>query len=340
MKIAVDAMGGDRAPRDVVEGVVQAVLEYGTEAILVGDEPRIRAELDRICNGGKLDLISIQHASQMIGMGESPIVACRSKPDASVVVAARMVSEERAAAMVSVGNTGACMTAALLGLGRMRGVQRPAIGVPIPHPRGVTILLDAGANVDCRPLHLAQFAVMGEVYAEQIWGIKRPRVGLLNVGEEEGKGGETMQEAHLMLRDSGLNFIGNVEGRDIVNGRADVVVCDGFVGNIVLKFAEGMIEALFEFVKNGYAKGGPLVKLGAMLSKPVFSYMKETLDPAGFGGAPLLGLKGTCIVGHGSSSPRAVKNAIGTAMRFISHRTNSQIGERLRALGLSRVGHR
>ena len=231
------------------------------------------------------------------------------------------------------------MTAAFLNLGRLEGVQRPAIAIPIPHQTGMTIVLDAGANVDCRPSQLAQFAVMGEVYSEQIMGIQRPRIGLLNVGEEEGKGNELAQDAYEILRKLHFNFIGNVEGNDLVNGRVDVVVCDGFVGNIILKFAESMIEGLFKWIRDSYKEGGLLIKVGALLSKPVFRGILRKIDPAGFGGAPLLGVNGNCIIGHGGASARAVKNSIAVAQKVISQRTNSQMRERLRSMGLVRGGH-
>jgi glycerol-3-phosphate acyltransferase PlsX len=234
------------------------------------------------------------------------------------------------------GNTGACLATATLVLGRLEGVQRPAIAVPIPHATGTVTVIDAGANVDCRPSHLAQFAVMGEVYSELIHGVLRPRIGLLNVGEEEGKGGEVVQEAHELLRGTRLNYVGNIEGRDVVNGRVDVVVCDGFVGNIVLKFAEGMADAIKQMIRDAYLKTGVLGKLGAFLSRPAFRLLKDRLDPAYYGGAPLLGVNGVCIVGHGASSPKAIKNAVGVARRFVELRANALIRERLHAARLAR----
>jgi glycerol-3-phosphate acyltransferase PlsX len=279
MKIAVDAMGGDNAPRDVVEGVVRSVRERGSQIVLVGDQSQVREAMRRAANGVNLDSVSVQHASQVIGMGESPVTAVKNKKDSSIVVAASMVREQRASAMVSMGNTGACMAAALLEMGRIGGVERPAIAVPIPHAHGITYLLDGGANVDCKPSQLVQFAVMGDIYAEQVMGVHRPRVGLLNVGEEEGKGGEVVQEAFSLLRKAHLEFIGNVEGRDIANGRVDVVVCDGFVGNIVLKFAEGMTETIMDLIEKWYRRGTLFMKLGALLSRPVMRMMKEYSIP-------------------------------------------------------------
>jgi len=337
MKIAVDGMGGDHAPRDVVQGVLEAVRAHQAEIILVGDQGQVRHELHRSANGSAPDTITLHHASQVIGMGESPASAVKTKRDSSLVVAARLVHEGQSAAMVSMGNTGACMASALLVLGRLEGVLRPAIAVPIPHRHGTATVIDAGANVDCKAAHLAQFAVMGEVYAEAIHGIRRPRVGLLNVGEEEGKGNEVTQEAFELLRRAPINFIGNVEGRDVTNGRVDVVVCDGFVGNIVLKFAEGMAKAIMEMIRDAYKSSGPLAKLGGWLSVPAFRSLKGRLDPAEYGGAPLLGVNGTCIVGHGASSPRAIRNAIGVAQRIVELKVNQQIRERIQLLRLPRA---
>ncbi len=331
-------MGGDNAPRDVVEGVIQSVRERKSQVILVGDQFRVREAIQNSANGARLNAVSLHHASQIIAMEESPVTAVKIKKDSSIVVSIRLLKEQQVAAMVSAGNTGACMAAALMMLGRLEGVQRPAIAVPIPHAHGTAVVIDAGANVDCHPSHLLQFAVMGEVYTEQIHGIRRPRVGLLNVGEERGKGTKAVQEAYGLLRQANLNFIGNVEGRDIVNGRVDVIVCDGFVGNIVLKLAEGMAQALLDLLKDGYRRGGLSAKLGAKLSRPVFRGLKAHIDPAEYGGAPLLGVDGNCIVGHGTSSPLAINNAIALAERFIDLKVNSLIRARLHSLRLPRSG--
>lgn len=339
MKIAVDAMGGDRAPQAIVEGAFLAAREAAAEIVLVGDERVVSGELKRCANGaGAPAAITVRHASETIGMGESPATAIKTKKDSSLVVAARLVKEREVAAMFSAGNTGACMAAAFLGLGRLEGVARPAIAIPIPHRTGITTVIDAGANVDSRPAHLAQFAVMGEAYAEHVLGIARPRIGLLNVGEEEGKGGEAVQGAHALLKAAPLNYLGNIEGRDVSNGRVDVVVCDGFVGNIVLKLAEGFAKTLREMIRDEYARGGPLAKLGGLLSAPVYRALKQRIDPDLYGGAPLLGVNGTCIIGHGASSPVAVKNAIAVAERMVRHEVNRVIVERLRSAGLAKGG--
>ncbi len=340
MKIAIDAMGGDTAPRAIVEGAVIAARDDGAELVLVGDQARVEAEVVRASAGRRPASISLLHAAETIGMGESPLTAVKAKKDSSLVVTARLVKDGSAGAAMSMGNTGACMAAALFALGRLEGVQRPAIAVPIPHEHGTVTLLDAGANLDTRPSHLAQFAVMGGVYAHLIHGIARPKVGVLNVGEEEGKGHEIVQEAHALLKSSpldGLEYVGNIEGRDVVNGRVDVVVCDGFVGNIVLKFAEGMAATLKNMLRDAYMTGGVLAKLGAWLSRPAFRHLKERIDPAYYGGAPLLGIDGTFIVGHGSSNPKAIRNAIAVANRFTDLGANRMIVERLRSLKLAGV---
>jgi glycerol-3-phosphate acyltransferase PlsX len=337
MRIAVDAMGGDRAPADIVEGVVSAAKARRSEIVLVGDEAAVKAELARAANGSRPDNVTVRHSPQVIGMGESPMTAYKTKKDASMVVAARMVKEGEAAAFFSAGNTGATMTSALMEMGRLEGVMRPAIAIPIPRAHGTTTVIDAGANVDCRPEHLAQFGVMGEVYAQQILGVTNPRVGLLNVGEEEGKGNELTQETYALLKASGMNFIGNIEGRDIPSGAVDVVVCDGFVGNVVLKFAEGVAMAILKIIREEYRKGGPVAMLGAWLSRKVFRSVKHAMDPATFGGAPLLGVNGTCIVGHGTSSPRAVRNAVAVAEKMVALNVNGRIMDRLRECNLART---
>jgi len=336
MKVALDAMGGDHAPREIVEGAVRAARSRGTEVVLVGDTASVQAELNRVTHGSIPPTISIHHTTEVIGMGEAPATACKTKKDSSIMVSARLAREGKVTGFVSAGNTGACMTASFLVMGRLEGVQRPAIPVPIPHRQGVTVVLDAGANVDARAQHLAQWAVMGEVYSEKIFGVSRPRIGLLNVGEEEGKGGEVVNEAYELLKGSKLNFIGNIEGRDIVNGKVDVVVCDGFVGNVVLKLAEGVGRELFDWLKDSYKAAGPLAKLGAYLSMPVFRNIKKAFDPATYGAQPLLGVDGICMITHGSASALAIDNALKVAETYYSQNANNEIKERLKASGLGR----
>ncbi|HAG06675.1 MAG TPA: phosphate acyltransferase PlsX [Peptococcaceae bacterium] len=309
MRIAVDAMGGDYAPHEVVAGALRARRELGVDVILVGDREKIRA-----CTG-ETD-VEIVQASQVIGMGEQPVVAVRRKQDASVVRAIRLVKEGLASAVVSAGNTGAVMAASLLELGRVKGIDRPALVGLFPHVKGRTALLDVGANVDCKPHHLLQFAIMGSVYAETVLGIPSPRVGLLNIGEEEGKGNELTQAAYPLLRETALNFIGNVEGRDLFNGRADVVVCDGFVGNVVLKSGEGLATALQQVLEREI-KRNLVTRVAALMTLTSLKELRQRFDYSEYGGVPLLGINGVVVVGHGSSRARAIRNAVRVAREAI-----------------------
>lgn len=313
MKIAVDAMGGDYAPRELVLGALEAARDLGIEVILVGDRDAIEKEMNSNSPEGKVDIV---HASQVIAMNEAPAVAVRKKKDSSIVRAVQLVKEGSAGAVVSAGNTGAAMAAALLGLGRVRGIDRPAIASVLPSERGGTILLDVGANVDCRPQNLLQFGIMGYLYAKKIIGIEQPRVGLLSIGEEDTKGNELTLSALPLLKNSGINFVGNVEGRDIFKGSADVVVCDGFVGNVVLKAGEGLAMALMRMMKEELTRNW-LSKMGTALTLPAMKELRRRLDYAEYGGAPLLGVNGVTIICHGSSSARAVRNAIRAAAEAV-----------------------
>lgn len=314
MKIVVDAMGGDYAPVEVVKGSIDAARELGVEIILVGDETRIRDEMARYDCG---DLpISVHHAAEVIEMGEAPAVALRKKKNSSIVVGTKLVKDGFGDAIVSAGNTGAAMGSALLGLGRIKGIHRPAIASVIPTIKGITLLLDVGANAECDPQNLVQFAVMGSIYSNKILGAANPKVGLLNIGEEETKGKPAYLEAFRMLRESPLNFIGNVEGREITSGTADVVVCDGFVGNVVLKFGEGLARDLMSMIKDELQKN-IFVKIGAALVFSQAKGLKKRIDYAEYGGAPLLGVKGISIICHGSSKARAVRNAIRVAKECV-----------------------
>lgn len=315
MKIAVDAMGGDHAPGEIVRGAVEAAREYRQEVILVGGQEKIGAEL----GGASPGFIEILHAPEIIAMGEHPAVAVRRKKQSSIVQAVKLVQEGKAAAVVSAGSTGAAMAAALLGLGRIRGIDRPAIASILPRRVGTTVLLDAGANVDCKPHNLLQFGIMGSLYAEKILGVLMPRVGLLNVGEEETKGNELTLAAFPLLREARINFLGNVEGRDIFAGTVDVVVCDGFVGNIVLKAGEGLAAALIHMVKEEVSKSW-LAKMGTAMAIPALKGFKRRVDYAEYGGAPLLGVNGVVIICHGSSTSRAIKNAIKRAREAVENR--------------------
>ncbi|MBN1314178.1 MAG: phosphate acyltransferase PlsX [Anaerolineales bacterium] len=315
MKIVLDAMGSDNFPSPDVAGGVLAAREYGEEIILVGDESRIQDEL------GKYDItglsLTVVHASQVIDMSESPAMAVKSRPDSSVVVGMDLLKKGEADAFVSAGNTGAMLAGGLLRLGRIRGIKRPGLTIPFPLPAGPVILVDIGANVDCRPQYLYQFAMMGSAYAERVMGIDRPRVATLSNGEEAGKGNELVKETAKLLQESPLNYIGNVEPKEFIARAADVVVMDGFTGNIVVKTAEAVSKMLTGMISDEI-KSGPITMLGGLLAKPAFSKVKTRLDPFEVGGAVLLGLKGIVIVAHGRSNDVAVKNAIRQAIAAIN----------------------
>jgi glycerol-3-phosphate acyltransferase PlsX len=262
-------------------------------------------------------------------MHESPTMAVKTKRDSSIVVGSKALKEGEVEAFVSAGNTGAVMASSLMNLGRLKGISRPAIATLIPTLEGASILLDVGANVDCKPKHLLQFAMMGDVYARHIMGNTNPKIGLLSIGEEDGKGNALTSHAFKLLKASSLNFIGNVEGRDIVNGKVDVIVCDGFTGNVVLKFGESLAEMVLGFLKRELSKNISL-RLGAYLAKPAFKKFKKLVDYSEYGGAPLLGVKGVCIICHGASSSKAVKNGIRVACEFINHQVNMHIEERIK----------
>src|SRR5881296_4097928 len=322
LKVAVDAMGGDYGPRVVVEGAVAAVREFGAAVILVGDRSAINREVVRL-DAQNLDL-EVRHASQVVGMAESPSQALRRKRDSSLRVAAELVKDGRASAFISAGNTGAAMAIAMFVIGVLPGVDRPAIAAVLPNLRRFTILLDAGANVDPKAEHLLQFAVMGNVYARDILGLDSPRVGLLSVGEEEGKGNELTKETYELLKDSSLNFLGNVEGRDIYNGSCDVVVTDGFTGNVALKISESLAEMLGAMIKEELHRD-VRSKVGAKLAMPAFQRFRRRVDYTEMGGAPLLGIDGAAIVCHGSSPSKAIKNAVRVAAEWTTAGLNEHI---------------
>lgn len=313
MKIAVDAMGGDYAPEEVVLGAIDAVKSYSLDVVLVGDTNKIEEVLTRY--GAKDNpQLSIVHASQVIDMGEHPAQAIRKKKDASIVVATSLVKEGTCDAVVAPGSTGAAVTAALLGLGRIKGIERPCIATPIPSKKGITVLLDSGANSNSKPKHLVEGAIMGSHYAKYILGIDKPVVGLLNIGEEASKGNELSQATYPLLEKlKTISFYGNVEGRDIPKGTVDVVVCDGFVGNVILKFGEGMAMFIIRLVKDTIKNSGFIAKLGALAVYPALRTLKKRLDFTEYGGAPLLGVDGSFIICHGSSKAKAIKNAIRVA---------------------------
>ncbi|MFA5839756.1 MAG: phosphate acyltransferase PlsX [Candidatus Margulisiibacteriota bacterium] len=305
-RIAVDAMGGDNAPAEIVKGAVQASLEYSLAITLVGDPAKIAAELKKHKNPGD---VSIVPASEVIGMDESPASAVKQKKDASINVAVSLVKDGKADAIVSAGNTGAIMAASLFKLGRIPGVERPAIATEFPLPAGKVLLLDMGANVDCKAKHLVQFAVMGNLFAKHVMHIENPRVGLLNIGEEKEKGNELTRETWPLLKNLPINFIGNVESKEILLGKADVIVCDGFVGNLILKFAESLGASVFKLMKKELFSG-ILNKIGLVFLLPSLSRLKKLVSYDEYGGAPLLGINGIVFKAHGRSNATAVKNAI------------------------------
>ncbi|HVQ75803.1 MAG TPA: phosphate acyltransferase PlsX [Candidatus Binatia bacterium] len=328
MKIALDAMGGDFGPAVVVEGAVSAAREFGIASVLVGDRAAIEREIVRL-RASDLPL-AVRHASQVVGMSETPSQALRRKRDSSLRIAAELVKAGDCEALVSAGNTGAAMAIGMVVLGVLPGVDRPAIAAALPSLAGFTVLIDAGANVDPKPRHLVQWAIMGHVYSRDIIGVVNPRVGILSVGEEEGKGNDLVREAYEQLRGSSIKFIGNVEGRDMYNGRCDVVVTDGFTGNVCLKVSESLAEMLTAMIREELARD-VISRLGAVLSRAAFVRMKRRVDYTEMGGAPLLGMNGAAIICHGASPVKAIKNAIRVAGQWVRRDVNEHIKTALEA---------
>jgi len=321
-------MGGDLAPAAVIAGAVQAVRRQQIGVVLVGAEDAVRAELARL-DPGPLP-IAVVDAPETIAMHESPLAALRRKPRASVRVAAGIVAKGEAQALFSAGHTGATLLAARAALGLLAGVDRPALAVTVPTRTGAAILLDAGANPECRPPHLCQFGVLGAAYAEVALGVERPRVGLLSIGEEAGKGTDLIRDAHALLEAAPVDFIGNLEARDVFTGRADVIVCDGFTGNVALKIGEGLVEAAELMLREEL--GAELVsQIGALLTRRAFQRFKQRVDYAEHGGAPLLGVDGVVVIGHGRSTPQAVENGIGLAARLARQQMVPRLGAALQA---------
>src|SRR5688572_4370819 len=314
IRIAVDAMGGDHAPSAIVDGAVAAARHLDVQIVLIGSTSRVRAALESHADWQHLS-IDITDAPDVIGMEEAPAAALRRKPGASIRVAADCVARGRAAALVSAGNTGAAVMAAYAAFGTVPGVDRPALAATIPTRGRPAVLLDAGASVECRPQHLLQFAIMGGLYARVALGVARPRIGLLSIGEEQTKGNELTREAHRLLKSAPLHFIGNIEGREIYSGVADVVVCDGFTGNIVLKTSEGLVETV-EALLGDELSGTFSSQVGSLLSRRAFRRFRKRVDYSEYGGALLLGVAGLAVVCHGRSSAKAVRNAIAMAYRF------------------------
>jgi len=323
-RIAVDAMGGDHAPAAIVEGSLAAAREWGHRILLVGREESIRPELKRLNAGdGEVDVV---HAPEVIEMHEPPVLALRKKKHSSIRVGAHLVREGKADGFVSAGNTGAVMACSKVSLGTIQGIDRPAVTAVLPNLHGRSVWLDVGANVDCRPSHIRQFAVMGSIYAREVLGVANPRVGLLSVGEEDTKGNDLTREVFKELREAALNFIGNVEGRDIFNGSCDVIVCDGFTGNVSLKAIESVSEMLVIFLKQEL-KSSYIARAGLALARPALKRFRKTIDYAEYGGFPLLGVRGSVIIGHGRSSPKAIKNAIRACVETAESRVYDRIQE-------------
>ena len=314
IRIALDAMGGDHAPQEIVKGAILASEDSDIELVLLGPEDVIKEELEKCGYAGSG--ISIVNADEVIEMGEPPVLAIKSKRDSSIVVGIDLVKSWEAAAFVSAGNTGAVVSEATLTLGRKKGVSRPALGAVFGFPAGPILCLDIGANAECKPEMLVQFAHMGSIYMEKVFGIPEPRIGLLSNGEEETKGCKTVQKAHKMLKKAKVNFIGNVEGRDLSRGMADVLVTDGFTGNVLLKMGEGLGEMLLHSLKEA-VDGNPKLKEAAAVFSPILHSVISTLDYTEYGGALLLGVDGIVVVAHGRSNAKAINNAITTAKREV-----------------------
>ena len=331
MRIGIDVMGGDNAPRAIIEGSILALKEYGLELYLVG----LKDEIDKYLSGEdkKNPRINIVEASEIINVNEAPVNAIKHKKDSSLVVGLKLVKDGRCDAFVSAGSTGAFLAGSLLKVGRIKGIDRPALSPLIPTLKGNCMIIDAGANVDSKPRNLQQFAVMGSIYMEKVMGIKNPRVGLLNIGAEESKGNELTKESFELIRNTGVNFIGNVEARNIISGVCDVCVSDGFAGNVLLKTTEGVAMTLFKLVKKEFMKSLK-TKLGAVLLKDGLMNLKKQFDYTEVGGAPFLGINGIMIKAHGSSDANAIKNAIRQAKLLYDNKCIDTIMNEISKLGV------
>jgi len=321
-------MGGDYGPEELIAGASLAVKQAGIEVTLVGDEGLLETYVkNNVVDGEVSSSISVTHASEVVGMDEYPVDAVRRKKDSSIMVAFELARQGKVSGVVSAGNSGATLAAAMRKLGRIKNVVRPGIASMFPTLKKPVVIMDIGANVDCKPLHLFQFGVMASAFSS-LYSIDRPRVGILSIGEETGKGNTLVKETYELLQKSPLNFIGNVEGRDVYKGDVDVIVCDGFVGNNILKVSEGLAEAIMLMLRNEIVKS-PLAKIGYMLAKPAFDRFKKKVDYTEYGGAPLLGINGTGIVCHGKSNAQAIKNAILEAVKMVENKVNDKISKDL-----------
>lgn len=322
-------MGGDHAPREIVHGARQAALERGLAILLVGESSLLESELRRL--GGRPESVEIVHSPEVVGMDEPATTPLRKKKKSSIRICADLVKKGEAQAMVSAGNTGAVMIAAKMVMGTVLGVDRPALAAEFPNPRGRTVVLDVGANVDTKPEHLREFAVMGHFYAQEVNGIHSPRIGLMSIGEEASKGTDVTRAVFRVLQQTGLNFVGNVEGRDAFSGSVDVIVCDGFVGNVLLKSAEAVADLLKTLLRRELQKS-PIRQLGALLARPAFESLARRTDYQEYGAAPLLGLQGGCFVAHGRSSATAIKNSILRASEFSAANLHVKIRDKVAQL--------
>ncbi len=327
--IALDAMGGDDAPAVTVQGALEAARDHGIPVLLVGPARRLRRELGPFRSlPGDLEIVD---APEAVAMDDPPLVVLRSRRRSSLMVCSELVASGRAAGMVTAGNTGAAWVAAKSVIGMIEGVERPALAANLPRLDGTTLVLDVGANVECRPRHLLQFAVMGSLYASLVLGVPEPRVGLMSVGEEESKGNRKVRESFRVLVEAGVRFIGNVEGRHVFSGEADVIVCDGFTGNVILKVSEGLGEMILTALREE-ARRSPMYGAGLLMAKGAFVALRRKVDYAEYGGAPLLGIDGPCIIGHGRSSAKAVRNALRVAAQYAASGTVEHIAAAMPSL--------
>jgi glycerol-3-phosphate acyltransferase PlsX len=327
MRIAIDAMGGDFAPGEIIAGALEAkdVLESEDELVLIGDEEIIKSHLVKL--GAPIDSFRIFHAPEVISMDESPVEALRRKPKSSIAIMARAASHRQVDAVLSAGNTGACVAGCQLRMRNLEGVLRPGIAVVLPTTGGPVTMCDVGANIACKPINLYQYAVMACIYSEAMFGIKNPRVGLMNIGEEEGKGNDLVKKTRALLRDDPkINFVGNLEGRDLFEGKCDVVICEGFMGNVVLKLTEGLVDMIFSAIKKELKNRN---KLMALWFKSVMKSFFRKYDYHEYGGALLLGVNGVSVICHGSSKARTIKNAVLACKKFAAKQINEKIVERL-----------
>jgi glycerol-3-phosphate acyltransferase PlsX len=330
MKIVVDAMGGDNAPAVVVEGTLRAVRELGVQVVLVGRREAVSPLLER---AGAPAGIQLRHASQVVEMEEHPAAAVKAKPDSSMVAGMDMIKRGEAEAFMSAGNSGGVLAAALFRLGRIQGVRRPALSTIYPTGKGLTLILDIGANTDCKPEYLQQFGIMGSIYSHCVLGVNEPAVAILSNGEEPGKGSELVQGAFPLLQQAGIRFVGNIEGKDIPTGMADVVVTDGFTGNVVIKLSEGVAGMILQIMREEIKKR-PVATVGAALARPAFRAMRDLMDYARYGGAPLLGVDGVVIVAHGRSNALAIFNAIRVAKQSVEGKLVQTIANGLKGAGV------